>query len=71
MPVDPTKIDDFDPAKVPTVGQLLKEVDEAMVVSSEDGAEGAQHLPGKSFSNKCRSLREGDSSHESGKGFER
>lgn len=49
MPVDPTKIDEFDPVKVPTVGQLLKEVDEAMVVNSEDGAEAAQPLPGKSL----------------------
>lgn len=47
VPVDPTRIDEFDPAKVPTVGQLLKEIDEAMVVNAEDGAEGAHHLPGK------------------------
>jgi DNA primase small subunit len=49
VPVDPTRIDEFDPATVPTVGQLLKEVDEAMVINNEDGAEGAQHLPGKSL----------------------
>ena len=47
MPVDPTRIDEFDPVKVPTVGQLLKEIDETMVVHNEDGAEGAQRLPGK------------------------
>jgi DNA primase small subunit len=49
VPVDPTKIEEFDPVKVPTVGQLLKEVDEAMVVNNEEGAEEAQHLLGKSL----------------------
>ena len=48
MPVDPTRIEEFDPAKVPTVGQLLKEIDEAMVINNEDGVEGAHPLPGKS-----------------------
>ena len=55
VPVDPTKIDEFDPARVPTVGQLLKEVDEAMVINSEDGDEGARNLPGKLFLSLCRS----------------
>jgi len=49
VPVDPTRIEEFDPARVPTVGQLLKEIDEAMVINNEGGAEGAQNLPGKSF----------------------
>ena len=49
VPVDPTRVEEFDPAKVPTIGQLLKEIDEAAVINSEDGAEGAQHIPGKSF----------------------
>jgi len=44
VPVDPTRVEEFDPARVPTVGQLLKEIDEAMVINSE---EGAQNLPGK------------------------
>ena len=48
VPVDPTRIEEFHPGKVPTVGQLLKEIDEAMVTNNEDSAEGAQHLPGKS-----------------------
>jgi DNA primase small subunit len=33
VPVDPSRIDEFEPQKVPTVGQLLKELDAA--VSSE------------------------------------
>ena len=49
MPVDPTRVDEFDPARVPTVGQLLKEIDEAMLINSEDGPEGTQQFPGKSF----------------------
>lgn len=61
VPVDPTRIEEFDPARVPTVGQLLKEIDEAMVVNNEDGTEGVQ-LPGKSFFGLCRS-------HEPGEGM--
>jgi len=49
VPVDPTRIEEFDPAKVPTISQLLKEVDEAIVINSEHGTEEAQQLPGKSF----------------------
>ena len=55
VPVDPSRIEEFDPAKVPTVGQLLKEIDEAMVTNNEDGAEGVQQLPGKSPFGWCRS----------------
>ena len=29
VPVDPNAIDDFDPKEVPTVGQLLRELDQA------------------------------------------
>jgi hypothetical protein len=47
VPVDPTRIDEFDPVNVPTVGQLLKEIDEAMVVGGEDAVEEAQNIPGK------------------------
>ena len=55
VPVDPTRIEEFDPARVPTVGQLLKEIDEAMVINSEDGTEGAQNIPGKLRLSLCRS----------------
>jgi DNA primase small subunit len=30
VPIDPAKIDGFDPSSVPTVGQLLREIDEAV-----------------------------------------
>jgi len=49
VPVDPTRIEEFDPAKVPTVGQLLKEIDESMVINNEAAAEEAHPLPGKPF----------------------
>ena len=62
VPVDPMKIEEFDPAGVPTVGQLLKEIDEAMVVNDEGSAEGVQPLPGKRLSDFCRS-------HELGEGM--
>ena len=52
VPVDPAEIDEFDPVKVPTVGQLLKEVDEAMVVNNEDGGEGTQTFPGQPLSQR-------------------
>jgi DNA primase small subunit len=29
VPVDPERVDEFDPARVPTVGQLLRELDAA------------------------------------------
>ena len=40
MPVDPAKIDEFSPETVPTVGQLLNELDQAKVV------EGGEHHSG-------------------------
>lgn len=30
MPIDPSRVDDFDPEKVPTAAQLLGELDSAM-----------------------------------------
>ena len=35
VPVDPSEIDEFEPENVPTVGQLLRELDEAK--ESSDG----------------------------------
>lgn len=64
VPVDPTRIDEFDPGTVPTAGQLLKEIDEAMVINHEDGAEGTQHLPGELSLSCCCLLRKDFSSHE-------
>jgi len=55
VPVDPMRIEEFDPARVPTVGQLLKEIDEAMVINSGDGTEVAENLPGKLRLSLCRS----------------
>lgn len=46
VPVDPEKIDEFDPELVPTVGQLLRELD---AVASEPSGE--EHS-GMSFSNR-------------------
>ncbi|KAG5646812.1 hypothetical protein DXG03_002189 [Asterophora parasitica] len=40
VPVDPQRMDEFDPESVPTVGQLLKELDTA---SKPGGAEGGVH----------------------------
>lgn len=36
MPVEPSQVDDFDPAGVPTVGQLLRELDQTHAESLED-----------------------------------
>jgi DNA primase catalytic subunit len=36
VPVDPAKVDDFDPEKVPTVGQLLRELDAAAAQRREE-----------------------------------
>jgi len=35
VPIDPTKVSDFDPEKVPTVGQLLRELDGVAVQNGE------------------------------------
>ncbi|TEB37500.1 prim-pol domain-containing protein [Coprinellus micaceus] len=38
VPVDPRGIDSFDPERVPTIGQLLGELDEGMVVEGEESS---------------------------------
>ena len=43
VPVDPNNIDKFDPEKVPTVEQLLNELDQAGAVTSAPG----EHHSGK------------------------
>jgi DNA primase small subunit len=45
VPVDPEHIDEFDPEKVPTVGQLLNELDS--LADGEGGA--AEHHAGASL----------------------
>ena len=42
VPVDPERIDDFDPELVPTVGQLLRELD-ATTSESTTGTGGEEH----------------------------
>jgi DNA primase small subunit len=37
VPIDPERIDEFDPETVPTVGQLLRELDEAAKKRKEEG----------------------------------
>lgn len=37
IPVDPAKVGDFDPEKVPSVGQLLNELDTLGTKGAEDG----------------------------------
>ncbi|EPQ52341.1 prim-pol domain-containing protein [Gloeophyllum trabeum ATCC 11539] len=39
VPIDPARIDDFDPEQVPTVRQLLRELDETMAQDSAEGEE--------------------------------
>lgn len=46
VPVDPSRIDDFRPERVPTVGQLLRELDE---IATTDQAEAAEHHSGRPF----------------------
>lgn len=48
VPVDPENIDDFNPERVPTVGQLLKELDEVTAKSTAP-IEGAEHHSGPRF----------------------
>jgi DNA primase small subunit len=47
VPVDPEKIDTFDPERVPTVGQLIRELNSAMAESPETVGDAADHRPGK------------------------
>lgn len=46
VPVDPNRIDDFKPERVPTVSQLLRELDE---VGASANGEGAEHHSGTSL----------------------
>lgn len=43
VPVNPSLVDDFDPATVPTVGDLLNELDR---IPKENGEEKARRLEG-------------------------
>lgn len=45
MPINPSLIDEFDPDAVPTVGQLLNELDN---VKSEDPDAAGRRMEGKS-----------------------
>lgn len=45
VPVDPRTVDEFDPSKVPTIGQLLSEIDNAAPV---DNGQEEQHHAGMS-----------------------
>ena len=51
VPVDPAHIDKFDPESVPTVGQLLHELDERSAGKDRNGNEenGSQHHSGRRF----------------------
>jgi DNA primase small subunit len=40
VPVDPSKVEEFDPERVPTVGQLLREIDAAAASKSQDDGAG-------------------------------
>jgi len=42
VPVDPSKVDEFDPERVPTVGQLLREIDAAGVAKSQETPSGTR-----------------------------
>ena len=48
VPVNPAQVDAFDPESVPTVGQLLRELDEHGAENVDDD-EGARHHSGKCF----------------------
>jgi len=45
VPVNPERIDEFDPERVPTVGQLLRELDSVKI----DSPEGGEHHAGMCF----------------------
>jgi DNA primase small subunit len=51
VPVDPEKVGEFDPEKVPTVGQLLKEIDAAAAGGQENSSGKAYSLLPLSHSN--------------------
>ena len=48
VPVDPERIDEFDPGSVPTVGQLLRELDDIVKVDREGDV--TEHHSGISLS---------------------
>jgi DNA primase small subunit len=43
VPVDPEKLEEFDPETVPTVAQLLRELDSITTVTSNEGSGGEHH----------------------------
>ena len=57
VPVDPDAIDDFDPAHVPTVSQLLHELDQAKE-SSENGEHHSGLSDYLSFSHNIALMRQ-------------
>lgn len=48
VPVDPERIDEFDPDTVPTVGQLLQELDAAKAESGTEEHSGGSSVPAHS-----------------------
>lgn len=54
MPVDPVNVDDFDPEQVPTVGQLLRELDAAAAQRREENG-GNMEVDGEAKDKEMRS----------------
>lgn len=50
VPVDPDHIDDFNPERVPTVGQLLRELDNISAGSDGTNGDSAEHHSGSRLS---------------------
>lgn len=50
VPVDPKRIEEFDPERVPTVGQLLRELDNDPVVPAKATGEEQPHHSGNLLS---------------------
>ena len=50
VPVDPDHIDDFNPERVPTVGQLLREPDNISAGSDGTNGDSAEHHSGSRLS---------------------
>ena len=55
MPVDPTRVDEFDPEAVPDVGRLLKELDEAEMMDVD--GEGRDDRNGEYWRFLCKARR--------------
>lgn len=53
VPVDPDRIEEFDPERVPTVGQLLRELD-AVKAGSPSPTEGEHHSGMREYYDSCR-----------------